>query len=98
MKRLSRLKQLGETWHALLVAAVAIPVFYFGYEVILPGWPEGLLGWVLLVPFLPIMVVSGIITSAATLWLIANSILFVCPSQIRALPENPSLDTGYDHE
>ena len=29
MKRLSRLKQLGETWHALLVAAVAIPVSYF---------------------------------------------------------------------
>ena len=72
-----RLKNLNETWQTALVGAVAIPVFYVGYFLILPHFPEGLGGWLLIIPFILIMLVSGIFATGAILWFLYNALYVV---------------------
>ena len=68
--------RLSDNWQIVIYGLVSTPVFY-GCWLLVPRIPDGPLGFLVAIPLVPVLLVTGASTSVFVLFVMAVVILFV---------------------
>ena len=69
--------RLSDNWQLVISGLVSTPVFYGCLNLLVPRIPDGPLGLLVVIPLIPVVLVTGLITSVFVLFVTAMVMLFV---------------------